>query len=170
MVLIKPGAVFWFCIRAGNPYCTSKSGTSAYMSPETLASTHTHGKPSDFWMIGIYFHELLLSTRPWIKCPAHAIGYIEACQSDFNFQESLPRSLQFTALVDADIEISAHISQASLVVLQGLLDIRPWERFSSDRFEEIKRLHFFRNFDWEVCMFLLSNVCNDMDLNLFINF
>ena len=141
-----------------------------YMSPETLASTHTHGKPSDFWMIGIYFHELLLSTRPWIKCPAHAIGYIEACQSDFNFQESLPRSLQFTALVDADIEISAHISQASLVVLQGLLDIRPWERFSSARFEEIKRLRFFRNFDWEVRMFLYPHVCDDMNLDSFIDF
>jgi serine/threonine protein kinase len=135
---------------AGKPFCTAKSGTSAYMSPETLASTHTHGKPSDFWMIGIYFHELLLATRPWIKCPAHAVGYVEACQSDFNFQAALPRSLRFAALVDPDIEISAHVSNSAIEVLQGFLDIRPWERFSSDRFNDIKRLRFFRMFDWEV--------------------
>jgi hypothetical protein len=84
-----------------------------------------------------------------MKCPAHAVGYIEACQSDFNFEASLPKSLRLTALVDSDIEISAHVSKAAIEVLQGLLDIRPWERFSSDRFTDMKRLRFFRLFEWE---------------------
>lgn len=51
-----------FCI------CKSRSGTSQYVSPETLvAHTHYHGYESDFWSLGIVMYELLFMELPFQK-------------------------------------------------------------------------------------------------------
>ena len=62
----------------------------------------------------------------------------------------MPPGLRFSALIDQDITISAHLSGAVIEVLKGLLDIRPWARFSSETIDDIRSLEFFETFDWEV--------------------
>ena len=124
--------------------CRAKSGTPAYMAPESLARSHEHSYQSDYWMIGIIFHELLIGSRPWLRCPEHAIRYVNARKDDARATEELPQSLRFASLVDQDISICSSVSTCALEVLKTLLDVRPSSRLSSS-FRELK---FFANFDW----------------------
>lgn len=51
--------------------CTDRSGTLAYMSPESLSEpSRRHSYQSDFWSLGVLAYELLFQSRPFPKhCP-----------------------------------------------------------------------------------------------------
>lgn len=58
--------------------CNFSSGTLSYLAPEVLTSSHTHGKGSDYWSLGIVFYEMLYLSKPWKShCPKEFVRFIE---------------------------------------------------------------------------------------------
>ncbi len=58
--------------------CRSTSGTHGYMAPEIYQNIHIHGRPADWFSLGITLHEFLTGRRPFeiqrlqsFKYPAH---------------------------------------------------------------------------------------------------
>mmetsp|Transcript_20477 Transcript_20477/g.42703 ORF Transcript_20477/g.42703 Transcript_20477/m.42703 type:complete len:365 (-) Transcript_20477:26-1120(-) len=45
--------------------CKARSGTMGYMAPEIIKSSSTHGKPSEWFSLGVCTHEFLLGLRPF---------------------------------------------------------------------------------------------------------
>jgi serine/threonine protein kinase len=48
-----------------NGDCFSGSGTRGYMPPELMLASHRHGKPADWFALGVTAHELLTKRRPF---------------------------------------------------------------------------------------------------------
>lgn len=128
-----------------NPTCKLGSGTKPYMAPEMLSKSHEHGVEGDWWMIGIMMFELLTGKRPYKEgISKEVVKWIEQCRHDKDFVEDLPR--EFAPRMPPP---KFNLSEGCTEVLSGLLDPRPWKRLSTNRFEEMKQMAWFSDFDWE---------------------
>jgi serine/threonine protein kinase len=57
------------------PLCSRSSGSSPYIAPEVLTTSHRHSVQADFWSLGITMFELLFRSRPFRSGCSHNMVY-----------------------------------------------------------------------------------------------
>ncbi|KAJ3299239.1 Serine/threonine kinase [Borealophlyctis nickersoniae] len=104
-------------------------GTPDYMAPEVL-SANRYGRAVDWWSFGVLIYVMLIGRYPFHGEDEHEI--LDAILSDA-------------------IEYPHTMPQATLTLLQGLMNKNPARRLGGGRLdaEEVKRHPYFAGQDWE---------------------
>ncbi|CAM6083613.1 unnamed protein product [Calypogeia fissa] len=107
-----------------NSFC----GTPNYMAPEIILATG-HGRPADWWSLGIVLFEMLTGKPPYAQENPHQLH-----QNIFNKKLKIP----------------TYLTSEAVSLLKGLLQTDPSKRLGSgpQGADEIKQHKWFKNITW----------------------
>ena len=111
-----------------NQYAQSFCGSLAYLAPEMLKKTG-HGKPVDWYLLGVLFYEMLIGVTPYF---------------------SLKKEDIFNNIENGELKIPDYISKEAADLLRRLLERDPNKRLggSIKDAQEIKEHSYFKDVDW----------------------
>ncbi|MCQ2815936.1 MAG: protein kinase [archaeon] len=103
-------------------------GSIAYLAPEMLWRTG-HGKPVDWYLLGVLFYEMLVGIPPFFNKSKQKI---------------------FNNIKNADLQIPSFVSAKASKLLQDLLVKDPSKRLGAKNdVEEIKKHPYFSDVNWD---------------------
>lgn len=119
-------------------------GTLDYMAPEILMAKG-HGKPVDWWSLGILIYELLSG---YVSPLCHwASSYVINRCPPFTTDKDCKHAVD--VISSGRLEFPAYFDPRAVDLIKRLLTIDPNERMgSSEDAEEIKRHPWFEGLDW----------------------
>jgi len=125
--------------------CREFSGTSGYMAPELYSHSHRHGTASDWFSVGVVFHEFLTASRPFSH--SHIKAWQNQYDADLQKGEENEKhshdNLELTVLMQ-----SSSVTQECKSFARSILKMKKSSRLgSSGGLAEILSHSFFKGVD-----------------------
>jgi len=106
-------------------------GTPEYLSPE-IVTAHGHGKPVDWWCVGILIYEMLVSHTPF-------------------YRPGEDQMEMYRRIVSGHVRYPSHLTPDAKNLISRLLELQPSRRLGSSQVgsKEITSHPWFGNFNFE---------------------
>lgn len=106
-------------------------GTPEYLAPE-IVTAHGHGKPVDWWCVGILIYEMLVSHTPF-------------------YRSGEDQMEMYRRIVSGHVRYPSHLTSDAKKLIGRLLELQPSRRLGSSQAgaEEIKSHAWFGDFDFQ---------------------
>lgn len=119
--------------------CKARSGTMGYMAPEIIMAGCNHGKPSEWFSVGVCTHEFLLGLRPY---DAKKLAKCRAGIDDDLISELKLKELESSKLTDPAKDFVSSLinlkTEGRLGAANGSADLRGHDFFKGFDFEAVK--------------------------------